>query len=147
MHELVEEKDVEQILKIILDSLSDKEFEWYLDGSANLRVQGVNTSINDLDITTNDEGIEIFRTALKKFIVKDFFSQKVKGPSLICKMSGFEVEINSFGERKKNMFEKTKKISWNNLQVSILPLEYAKVFYELINRKDKVELISKYLKN
>ena len=45
------------------------------------------------------------------------------------------------------MFNKTKKILWNDLQIPVLPLEYAKKFYELINRKEKVDLISKYLLN
>ena len=43
------------------------------------------------------------------------------------------------------MFDKTKIISWKNLQIPILPLENAKEFYKMINRKEKVELINKYL--
>lgn len=43
------------------------------------------------------------------------------------------------------MLDKTKKIIWKDLQIPILPLGYAKKFYELINRKEKVDLISKYL--
>ena len=99
----------------------------------------------DLDIATNNEGIEIFRNALKKFIVKDFFSQKINGRSLVCDINGFEVEINSYGDRELDMFDRTEKILWNDLQIYILPLEYAKKFYELIDRKEKVALISKHL--
>ena len=82
---------------------------------------------------------------MKKYIVKDFFNQKINGRSLVCDINGFEVEINSYGDRKLDMFDKAEKISWNNLQVPILPLKYAKKFYELINRKEKVDLISEYL--
>lgn len=141
----MEEKDVQEILKIILDCLKGKEFVWRLEGSANLKIQGIDVSIGDLDITTNDEGINIFRNALKNFIVKDFFSQKINGLSLICNICGFEVEINSYGDRKFDMFDKIEKITWKGLQIPILPLEYAKIFYELINRKEKVDLIAKYL--
>lgn len=141
----MEEKDVQEILKIILDCLQGKEFVWRLEGSANLKIQGIDVSIGDLDITTNDEGIGIFRNTLKKFIVKDFFSQKINGLSLICNICGFEVEINSYGDRKFDMFDKIEKITWKGLQIPILPLEYAKIFYELINRKEKVDLIAKYL--
>ncbi len=141
----MEENDIKEILQTILDSLQGKEFIWRLEGSANLKIQGVDVSVRDLDITTNNDGIEIFRDALKKFIVKDFFSQKIKGLSLVCDINGFEVEINSYGDRKLDMFDKTKKILWQKLQIPILPLEYAKKFYELINRKEKVDLISKYL--
>ena len=141
------EKDIQEILQIILDSLKGKEFTWRLEGSANLKIQGVEVSVQDLDITTNDEGIEIFRDALEKYIVKDFFSQKINGYSIVCDINHFEIEINSYGDRKSEMFDKIEKIFWNNLEIPILPLEYAKKLYELINRKEKVDLISKYLSN
>jgi|TARA_B100001971_G_C17792119_1_gene335055 hypothetical protein len=139
------EQNIKDILQIILDSLQGKEFVWRLEGSANLKIQGVEVSVQDLDITTNDEGIEIFRNALKKYIVKDFFSQKINGRSIVCDINNFEIEINSYGDRELDMFDKTEKIFWNDLKIPILPLEYAKKFYELINRKEKVDLISKYL--
>ena len=141
----MDEQNIKDILQIILDSLQGKEFIWRLEGSANLKIQGVKVSVQDLDITTNDEGIEIFRNALKKFIVKDFFSQKINGRSIVCDINNFEVEINSYGNRELNMFDKTEKIFWNDLKIPILSLEYAKKFYELIDRKEKVDLISKNL--
>ena len=141
----MDEKSIKEILQIILDSLQGKEFIWRLEGSANLKIQGVEVTVQDLDITTNNEGIEIFRSALKKYIVKDFFSQKINGRSIVCDINNFEIEINSYGDRELDMFDKTEKILWNDLKIPILPLEYAKKFYELINKKEKVDLISKYL--
>lgn len=141
----METNDIKQILNIILTNLKDKEFSWRLEGSANLVIQGVDTTVRDLDITTNDEGIKIFRETLKEFIVKDFTSEKINGHSIVCDINGFEVEINSYGDRTLDMFDKSKKIIWQGLEVPILPLEYAKQFYEAINRTEKVELISRYL--
>ncbi len=142
---IMNEENIKEILHIILDSLQGKEFIWRLEGSANLRIQGIEVSIRDLDITTNEKGIEIFRNTLKKYIIKDFFSQKIKGHSIICNINGFEIEINAYGDKELKMFDKTKKILWNDLEIPILPLKYAKKFYEFINYKDKVDLISKYL--
>ncbi len=141
----MDEKDIKEILQIILDNLKGKEFIWRLEGSANLKIQGVEVLVQDLDITTNYEGIEIFRNALKKYIIKDFFSQKINGYSIVCDINNFEIEINSYGDRELDMFDKTEKIFWNDLKIPILPLEYAKRFYQLINRKEKVDLISRYL--
>ncbi|MBD3208794.1 hypothetical protein GF367_00035 [Candidatus Woesearchaeota archaeon] len=141
----MEEKHIKKLMEIILDALQGKEFFWRLEGSTNLKIQGVDVTIKDLDITTNDEGIKIFRNALKKFIVKDYFSDKINGPTIICDIDGFEVEINAYGDRELNMFEHTKKIVWQSLEIPILPLEYAKKFYEAINRKKKVDLIAKHL--
>ncbi len=139
------EQNIKKVLQTILDNLQGKEFVWRLEGSANLKIQDINISVGDLDITTNEDGITIFRNALKEFIVKDFFSQKINCHSLVYDINSFEVEINSYGDSKLDMFDKTKEISWNDLQIPILPLKYAKKFYELINRKEKVDLITKYL--
>ena len=141
----MEEEDIKEISRIILDSLQGQKFIWRVEGSANLKIQGVEVSVRDFDITTDYGGIKIFREALRKFILKDFFSQKINGTSLICDINGFEVEINSYGDRELDMFDKIRNITWHDLQIPTLPLEYAKKFYELISRKEKVDLISKYL--
>lgn len=139
------EQNIKEVLRIITDRL-EENFTWRVEGSANLKIQGVKTPVKDFDITTNDEGINIFRNYLNEYIVKDFFSKKINGKSLICDINGFEVEINSYRNRKLDMFDKSKIIYWKNLKVPILPLNYAKAFYEQINRKEKVDLISKYIK-
>ena len=144
---LMDEQDIKKILQIIFNNLHDKEFIWRLEGSANLRIQGVDVSARDLDITTNEDGIKIFRNSLEKFIVKDFFNEKINGWSIVCNINDFEVEINSFCNEELNMFDKTEIILWNGMQIPILPLKNAKKFYEIIKRKEKVELIEKYLSN
>ncbi len=141
----MDEKNVIEILSIILNELKGKEFTWRIEGSANLMIQGVSVPIRDLDITTNDEGIEIFRDVLNKYLVRDFFNKKVNGLSLVYDINGFEVEVNSYGDREKNMFDKVKNILWHELDIPILPLKYAKMFYEAIGQKEKVDLISNYL--
>jgi hypothetical protein len=143
----MEREDVSGILKIIIASFGDKKLIWRLDGSANLLVQGVEVSVRDLDITTNGEGINVFRESLKEFIVKDVYSEKIKGLSLVCDISGFEVEINSYGDRELDLFGEIKEVSWEGLRVKILPLKYAKLFYEKIGRLEKVKLIETHFKS
>jgi len=141
----VEEKNIKEILEVILDRVGGSDVFWIIEGSANLKIHGIDVSVQDLDITTNDEGIEFFRDNLKKFIVKDFFSEKINGPSLICNICGFEVEINSYGDRKFDVFVKIEKVLWRDLRLPILSLDDTKKFYESIGRKDEVNLISSYL--
>jgi len=139
------EQNIKEILQIILENIKDKEFVWRLEGSVNLKIQGVDVLVQDLDITTDDDGIKIFKKVLNKFIIREFFNQKVNGYSLVCNINNFEVEINSYRDKEKNMFDKNEKRLWNDLQITILPLKYAKKFYEFINYKQKVDLITKYL--
>ncbi|MGV8169423.1 MAG: nucleotidyltransferase domain-containing protein [Candidatus Nanoarchaeia archaeon] len=141
------EQNLECVLKIIIEKLDGANVQWSLDGSANLFIQGVSVTVRDLDITTNREGIEIFREKLKEFIVKAFFSPKIQGLSIICDINGFEVEINAYGDRPEGMQDKTKYISWRNLSVPVLPLRSALEFYRLVNYEDKVKLIEKHISN
>lgn len=141
----MEVKDIEQLLRVILDNLPDKKFPWWVGGSAGLKIQGLDVSVHDLDITTNNAGIKVFRKALKEFIIKDFYSQKIKGLSLICDINSFKVEINSYGDRSKKVFDKRENVLWRNLSVPVLPLQYVKEFYKSIGRDQRAALIEQYL--
>jgi hypothetical protein len=139
------EENLREVLETILDELSGTNFIWGLGGSANLKIQGIDVSVKDLDITTTDEGIKIFRKCLSQYIVKDSLNEKTNGPQLMCDINGIEVEINSYGDRELVMFDKTQKTIWEGLELTVLPLRYAREFYRMIGRSEKVEIISKYL--
>src|SRR3989338_1580988 len=139
------EEEIKQIIEIILNLIRYKKVTWRLEGSANLLIHGVNVSVRDLDITADNNGLKLFRELLNKFVIKDFFNNKIDGNSLVCDINGFEVEINCYGDRELNMFDKTKIITWKGLEVPIIPLEYARLFYERINSGDKVEIIKRHL--
>ncbi len=145
MLNFMDEQDIKEVLEVILSCLQDGGSTWRLEGSANLRVQGVDVPVRDLDITTSEDGIGIFREALGRFIVKDFFDEKINAYSIVCDINNFEIEINSYNEENLGMFDKIEKIQWNGLQIPILPIEYAREFYRLINRREKVDLISRHL--
>lgn len=139
------EDNLKEIIAIILDLLGGEKPLWMLEGSVNLMLQGVDVSVRDLDITTNKDGLEIFRRALKNFIVRDFYNEKTKGISLIADIKGFEIEINCYGDRKSDYINKAESMSWNGFKIPILPLEHALKFYKNIDRKEKVKLIEAYL--
>ncbi len=47
---LMDEQDIKKILQIIFNNLQDKEFIWRLEGSANLKIQGVDVSVRDVNL-------------------------------------------------------------------------------------------------
>ena len=141
---MMDEQHIKEILQLILDRLQNQELVWRLEGSANLKIQGIDVWVRDLDITTNDHGIQTFRNALQDYKVKDSFNQNINGYSLVFNIHDFEVEVNSYGNKQLNMFDKIEIILWNNLHIPILPLKYAKRFYEFIDRKEKADLLSQY---
>lgn len=143
----MEDNDIYEILKFILIKIKDKKFTWRLEGSANLKIQGIDISVRDLDIATNKEGINIFRKLLREFIIEDYYKEEIKAESLICSIINSEVEVLNRNPDDKglNMFNKIKIIKWKELQIPILPLEYALEFYKIIDKQDKVELIENHL--
>jgi len=68
----MDETQIRAILALLLEKLQSEVFDWRLEGSANLKIQGLPVPVRDLDIATGDAGIAIFRNALKSFLVRDF---------------------------------------------------------------------------
>ena len=141
------DEELKEALEFICKRLENHSCTWRIEGSANLRVLGMNVSVNDLDITTNDEGIDVFRTVLQDVIVKDFFSSKLNGRSLICSVAGCEVEINAYGDRETDFFDEAVVFHWHGLRFPVLPLKFALEFYTSIGRQEKIDLIQEFLNN
>ena len=140
----MEEQDIKEIIEIIAEKIRGKNVIWMLAGSTNLKVQGVKTSVRDVDITTNEEGIKLFKNALQDFGVEESFNEKTRAQTLDCTINGFEVEIQTYND-ERSMLDKVNIISWNDVEVPVLPLKHAKTFYEIIGRKEKVDMVSRHL--
>ncbi len=138
--------DIEQILIILINSIKNYNFQWRLEWSANLKIQWLNISVNDLDITTTLEGLDIFEQNLKQFVIKKFYNDKIHANSLILNINWFELEINAYEDRTLNMFDKIEFYNWKWINIPILPLIYAKKFYKQIGRSKKVKIIHDFLK-
>jgi len=135
-------------LYILLGNLYGKSFKWRLDGSANLLVQRVNTSVNDLDIATDERGFEWF----KEYFENDgavAYNQIIKSNVINVKYNEVEIEINCYDDLDLRMFESISLQEWEGLTVPVLPLPQAALFYHKIGRTAKVNLIKsspEYLK-
>lgn len=145
-------KDVEmrEVLVKILKAIGSRRFIWRIEESAGLRVYGIDCDVRDIDITTNDEGIEVFREVLKEWIIEKSYNEE-KEHHLFCKIEGIEVEIHSclwgtatYGNKKSLMLEKTEKKIWKGLRLPVLPLSYARTFYKSIGKEDKVKMIEEF---
>ncbi len=141
----MKEDELKKILRIILSHISNTKVIWRLDGSCNLLVQGIVCTPNDCDIIVSKKSFLIFTEKLTKFLQKKYYDEKINTDSAIFSIEGIVVEVNHYKDKKLNMFDKIKPLSWQGLNIPILPLKNAKKFYTLINRPEKVKLINKYL--
>ncbi len=139
------QSEIVSILKTIKYLLGTKFFSWRLEGSANLLVQGVDTTVNDIDIATNLEGFLIFKKALAKYNPTETENERI-GRKLTCQINGVPLEILYYDDSSLRMLDKIKQVTWNELTLSILPLESALEFYRKIHRLEKVSLLERHLR-
>ena len=142
----MEEKEIYNLLKLIIHKLEGIDLKWRLDGSVNLLVQGIDLKPGDLDIATNDKGLEVFSSHFDQFIVEEKLGVKFQGRTLLLKINELEVEINSYEDSSLQKLDCVEHLSWRDLSLPVLPLKEAKKFYKKIEREKKVKMIVDKLK-
>ncbi len=141
----MDETDVARTLTTMMYHLKGKNFPWRVDGSANLLIQGVATTANDVNIATNADGLRICKKALKQYGLEEIDNKQKKIRSLRGSVRGIAIEINCYEKFDLRMFDKIMMVSWKGQNLPLLPLEHAAEFYRKIHRLDKVELIYQHL--
>ncbi len=136
------EQEVYKILKIISGEIKDQNINWRLEGSSNLLIQNLPVQPKDIDIATNNLGLQKIS---KIFNEKIKYKKDIESNAVHIKINDQDIEFLSYNNKNLEMLVKIKIIFWKDLNLPILPLKEAKRFYQLINRKDKVELIKNYL--
>jgi hypothetical protein len=138
-----------QALKIILKELSDMDVPWCITGSLGLAVQGVDVSINDIDIQSTKRGVYEIQTRLEEFIIKSVtwkVSDKIRSYFGRCQIEGVIVEL--IGDIQKRGVHGTWieppdltslicTVEHGDLMLPVLDLEYEAQAYEYLGRFEK----------
>ena len=138
----MEEGDIYSLLRTILQRLGDHSLAWRVDGSANLRIQGVDVLVHDLDIKTNKGGMCIFRECFKDCEMKEYYKEEIDGDVLKFTLQGFPIEIIN---NKYNMLHRIKMISFQGMSLPVLSLKEAREFYAAIGREKTVAVLDRHL--
>lgn len=139
-------------LKILLDHIPPNDFKWALTGSANLRLQGVNIEVQDIDIHCDLEDIHRIEKALKEFLITPVHiweTGSIRSLDGKCEIEGIEIELISATE-VKDEFGNWQKIQgpvqnnylgWEGFQVPVIALKDEAHYYKERGREEKVLLI------
>ena len=141
----MDEVTIKNILDLILKRLGNQKVLWMLDGSVNLVVQGVNIKPDDLDITTDEKGQNIFKKLFREFIKDESYNNQKDKYAVILEVENHDVEVSRYGGREPYSLDKIAWIRWKRLKLPVMPLKYAKDFYERIGRKEKATLIDNFI--
>ena len=142
---MLDERDVEKVLKTIHAALKLKLFRWRLDGSVNLVVQGLATAMNDVDICTTAEGMYIFKKALENYPQQEGYHERTGARFVQVQVHGVSVEILCYDNHELRMLEHAVPRQWKEMVLPVLPVPKAQEFYQQIHRLDKVSLIQAFL--
>jgi hypothetical protein len=140
-------------LRTLLETLRPQEFVWILTGSASLRLQGVDVTVNDLDLECQPQAIRRIEQALSEYIttpVHLWESDRIRSLDGKALLGGVDVELiadlevlDSDGSWKKVIdFEQRIWLEWQGLQLPVFPLEIEAAAYQAMGRLDKTILIT-----
>jgi ribonuclease-3 len=149
--------DLHRALLVVLDRLVGRDIAWALAGSAALLLNGMWVEAHDLDLTTDETGVQSIADALAEFIVTpvgwwetdqmasqvtrlqvESVQVEVIGRPFIVKRSEGAVAIRPWSIRHEIDFEGRK--------LPVIPLEAALISYEMMGREAKVQLIADHLR-
>jgi len=145
-------------LKKFYNIVQGKNILWILSGSTSLAIQGVDVSIGDIDILTNQQGSKVFDELLDEYRIKapEYLpSEKYQSYLGVYEIDDVKVEVQgefqykmkdgswSIPSQKRKIFHR----DFEGMNLPMLSLEQELQEYENNNRLDKVEKIKEALKN
>lgn len=147
-----------QVLVLLIEKIDPAELPWSLTGSAGLRLQGVDISVNDLDLQTDAQTIYILEQKLIEFMkvpVHVWESEHTLSHHGQAEINGLQVELlgDMRHRSRAGIWEPTVDIAsvrvwvnWRELQVPVLSLKHESRAYEKMGRMQKAELIRSAIK-
>jgi hypothetical protein len=145
------------VLTFLLKQIPPAERPWALTGSAGLRLQGVDLSVNDLDLQTDGNTVFQLEKKLSPFMkvpVHLWESEHTLSYHGQAEIQGLQVEL--LGDVRHRLADQTWGASleissvlvwveWHDLDVPLLSLEHEVLAYEKMGRTQKAELIRSVL--
>ena len=147
-----------QVLTFLIEKIQPVELPWALTGSASLRLQGVDISVNDLDLQTDAQTIYILEKNLAEFMktpIHVWESEHTLSHHGQAEINGLQVEFLGDMRHRSTagVWESAVDIAsvriwvnWHELQVPVLPLSHEVLAYEKMGRMQKAELIRSAIK-
>lgn len=147
-----------QVLAFLIEKIHPFDFVWVLTGSAGLRLQGVDISVNDLDVQTDAQTIYVLEQKLAEYMkvsVHVWESAHTLSHHGQAEINGLQVELlgdmrhrSSAGiwEPARDITSFREWVNWRELQVPVISLKHEALAYEKMGRTQKAELIRSAIK-
>lgn len=143
------------VLKELASKFNQSKVKWNVGASCMLYLRGITSAFNDIDIIIDEKDVELVKEILKDFIpnqvlpnekykTKVFLEYVIHGVDIDI-MAGFTILSNN----KDYYFPIKDKSSYDTIKIDEVEIVLGSVeewytYYKLMDRKDKVELLSSY---
>lgn len=141
------------VLAFLVGRVPPTEKLWTLTGSAGLRLQGVDLSVNDLDLQTDGKTVFLLEKELAEFMkvpVHLWETEHTLSYHGQAEINGLQVELlgairhrqpdGTWG-MKLDIESEIVWVEWREQKVPVLSLEHEAVAYEKMGRTQKAERI------
>lgn len=144
-------------LRVILQRIPPEEILWALTGSGGLRLQGVDVTVRDLDLQTDEQHAYIIEKRLAEFIktpLNPWETPTMHSLDGKAEIEGVEIELlanlthlmpdgtwSSFTDFSRQVW-----LDWHGWRVPTFPLEDEAKAYESMGRTEKAALIRKAIR-
>ncbi|MBU0667360.1 MAG: hypothetical protein ABIC91_04850 [Nanoarchaeota archaeon] len=140
-------------LRVIVNETRDKDIFWFLGGSTNLALQGIDVSVNDIDLLSDEKGVYELEKSLKQYVVKPVFwreSETIASHYGQLNIDGVDVEIMGELDVKSAYRQNIKKddilmTKVDDFYIPCCSLKHEYDAYVKLGRPEKVVLIKKFL--
>jgi hypothetical protein len=141
------------VLSLLVEKIPPTQHVWALTGSASLRLQGVDLSVNDLDLQTDARTVFILEKELAEFMtVPVHLWESEHTLSYHGQAEIYSLQVELLGDirhrQPDNSWDKSLDIQsvlvwveWCDLKIPVLSLEHEAVAYEKMGRVQKAKLI------
>jgi hypothetical protein len=146
------------VLTFLLGETPPAEYPWALTGSACLRLQGLDVSVNDLDLQTDGNTVFLLEKKLSLFMkvpVHRWETEHTLSWHAQAEIQDLQVEL--LGDIRHRQGDQTWDdaldiqsvlvwVEWRDLKVPVLSLEHEALAYEKMGRMQKAGLIRSVLR-
>ena len=144
-------------LFVVLDRLAGRDIAWALSGSAALLLNGVQVEVHDLDLTTDEMGVQAIADALAEFVVTPvgwWETDKLASQFARLQVEGVQVDVvgrpfiikRPEGTVAIRPWSVRHEINFEGRKLPIIPLEAELIAYAMMGREAKVQLIADHLR-
>ena len=141
------------VLSQLLERIPPEKYLWALTGSAGLRLQGVDLSVNDLDLQTDAKTVFLLEKELAEFMrvpIHRWETEHTLSYHGQAEIDGLQVELlGDIRHRQldgnwgplRDIASVLVWLEWRSLGIPVLPLEHEAAAYASMGRIQKAELI------